>query len=32
MINLAKKGVDLFTLEIIDGDIDDVKILTDWLS
>jgi uncharacterized protein YciU (UPF0263 family) len=29
---LAERGVDSLTLEIVDGDIDDVKILLDWLS
>ena len=30
--NLLKKGVEIFTLEIRDGDIEDVKILIDWLQ
>ncbi len=30
--NLLKKRVEIFTLEIRDGDIEDVKILIDWLQ
>jgi hypothetical protein len=29
---LLSKGVDIFTLEITNGDIEDVKIILDWLS
>jgi hypothetical protein len=30
--NLVDSGVDSLTLEIVDGDIEDVKILVDWIQ
>jgi hypothetical protein len=29
---LVDKGVDSLTLEIVDGDVEDVRILVDWLG
>lgn len=29
---LYEKGINIFTLEILDGDIEDIKILIDWLG